>query len=50
MALAHEVRTAALAGLPVAGGPFCTGAAAQNTASCDNTCLKGFIEGYIDAL
>jgi hypothetical protein len=50
MALAHEVRTAAFAGLLVAGSLLSTGAAAQNAASCDNACLKGFIDGYIDAL
>jgi hypothetical protein len=50
MALAQEARTAALAGLLVAGGLLCTGAAAQNSASCDNACLKGFMDGYIDAL
>jgi hypothetical protein len=50
MDLGHEVRTAAFAGLLIAGSLFCTGAAAQNVASCDNACLKGFIDGYIDAL
>ncbi len=25
-------------------------AAAQSAASCDNACLKGFVDGYIDAL
>ena len=50
MHLGHEVRTGALAALLVAGSLLCTNAAAQNAASCDNACLKGFMDGYIDAL
>jgi len=50
MRLGHEVRTGALAALLVAGSLLCTNAAAQNAASCDNACLKGFMDGYIDAL
>jgi len=50
MHFGHEVRTAALAGLLIAGSLLSTGAAAQNATSCDNACLKGFMDGYIDAL
>ena len=50
MFMGHEVRTTRLAGVLIAGSLLCTGAAAQNAASCDTTCLKGFIDGYIDAL
>src|SRR5882724_6448415 len=50
MALGNEARTVALAGLLVAGNLLCTGVAAQNAASCDKTCLKGFMDGYIDAV
>jgi hypothetical protein len=50
MHLSHEVRALAVAGLLMAGSLAVTGAAAQSSASCDNACLKGFIDGYIDAL
>ena len=50
MHFGHEVRTAALAGLLIAGSLLSTGVAAQNATSCDNACLKGFMDGYIDAL
>ena len=50
MLISHEVRAATLAGLLVTGSLLCTGAAAQNAASCDNACLKGLMDGYIDAL
>ena len=50
MHFGHEVRTAALAGLFIAGSLLSTGVAAQNATSCDNACLKGFMDGYIDAL
>ncbi|MEO8466783.1 MAG: hypothetical protein ABI640_15710, partial [Gammaproteobacteria bacterium] len=49
MHIHHEIRLAALAGLLVAGSLLCNAAAAQN-ASCDNACLKGFMDGYVDAL
>ncbi len=50
MAPSHQARAAALAGLLVAGILLCTDASAQNAANCDTTCLKGFMDGYIDAL
>jgi len=50
MHFSHAVRTAALAGLLITASLFCNAATAQNTTSCDNTCLKGFLDGYIDAL
>ena len=50
MAVRHEVRAAALAAWLVAGSLLCTGVAAQSAASCDDACLKGFVDGYIDAL
>ncbi len=50
MRFSHEVRASALASLLIAGSLLCTDATAQNAASCDNTCLKGFMDGYIDAL
>ena len=50
MHLGHEVRTGALAALLVAYSLLCASATAQNTASCDNACLKGFVDGYVDAL
>lgn len=43
-------RAAAFATVLFAGGFFCTDALAQNAAGCDNACLKGFMDGYIDAL
>jgi hypothetical protein len=49
MLVHREGRAFALAAL-VAAGAFATAAGAQSPASCDNACLKGFIDGYIDAL
>jgi hypothetical protein len=46
----QKIRAFALAGLLAAGGLLCGDATAQNAASCDNACLKGFLDGYIDAL
>ncbi len=50
MFISHQGRVAALASLLVVGTLLCAPAGAQNAATCDNACLKGFMDGYIDAL
>jgi hypothetical protein len=50
MRFGHQVRVAVLTVLIVAGGLLPTGVTAQTATSCDNACLKGFMDGYIDAL
>jgi hypothetical protein len=50
MHIQHPFRTLALAGLLATGALLADAARAQTAASCDNACLKGFMDGYMDAL
>ncbi len=50
MLMHHAARAATLAVLTAGSLLFLQDAAAQSPAGCDNACLKGFMDGYIDAL